>query len=161
MHYVESFAKKVVTASPQDTLASVARSMERDNVGTVVITDNHRPVGILTDRDLALELGARGSPSDTLAVRVMTTPVETIRGRQGVYAATRAFMERKVRRLAVVGDDGHLIGLVAVDDILRLLSRELSNLAECIAPEIKATTQTNEEADASTRRPAKRVRRTG
>jgi CBS domain-containing protein len=137
MHYVESFAKKVVTASPQDTLAAVARSMEAHNVGAVVITENHRPVGILTDRDVALELGARNASPETPAVRVMTTPAETILARDGVFAATRAMLERKVRRLAVVGSDGQLVGIVTVDDLLRLLGRELSNLVEGIAREMQ------------------------
>lgn len=137
MHYVEKFAKKVVTASPSDSLATIARLMERHNVGAVIITDNHRPVGILTDRDLALELGVRGTSLQTLVVRVMSTPVEIITQREGVFAATRTMLERKVRRLAVVDDDGLLVGIVTFDDLLRLLGLELSNLMEGIDLEMK------------------------
>jgi CBS domain-containing protein len=137
MHYVEKFAKKVVTASPSDTLAAVACRMEEHNVGAVVIADHGRPVGIVTDRDLALALGARGATPELQAARIMATPVETIGRKEGVFAATGAMLRSKVRRLAVVDDDGLLVGIVALDDLLRLLSRELSNLAEAIAPEMK------------------------
>jgi CBS domain-containing protein len=137
MQYIERFLKKVVTASPDATLAEVARSMERHNVGSVVVTDNHRPVGIVTDRDVALELGARDGSLDMMVVRIMTTPVETIPHNEGVFAATQSMLEHKVRRLAVVDDEGLLVGIVTFDDLLRLLSRELSNLSEGIAPEMK------------------------
>jgi CBS domain-containing protein len=137
MRYVEQFTKKVVTASPSDTLATVARLMDEHNVGAVVITDHHRPVGIVTDRDVALALGARGATPELQAARVMGTPVETVRRKEGVFAATRAMMQYKVRRLTVVDDEGNLVGIVSFDDLLRLLGRELSNLTEAIAPEMK------------------------
>jgi CBS domain-containing protein len=137
MRYAEQFAKRVVTADPTDTLATVAHLMEQHNVGSVVIVDNLRPVGILTDRDLALELGARGTSAHTPAVRVMSTPLETVEQGEGVFGATRAMLERQVRRLAVIDGDGLLAGIITLDDLLRLLSRELSNLSEGIAPEMQ------------------------
>jgi CBS domain-containing protein len=54
------FTRAVVTAGPEETLAAVAKKMQEHNVGTVVIVEDRRPVGIVTDRDLALALGARG-----------------------------------------------------------------------------------------------------
>ncbi len=136
MQYVEKFAKKVITASPSDTVAAVARLMDDHNVGAVVISERQRPVGIVTDRDVALALGARGATSQLQAARIMATPAETIGRKEGVFAATRAMLESKVRRLGVVDEDGQLVGIVTLDDLLRLLSRELSNLMEAIAPEM-------------------------
>jgi CBS domain-containing protein len=134
---IERFNRPVVTASPNDSLASVARSMAEHNVGAVIITENHRPVGIVTDRDLALALGARGTSPQTPVVRVMTTPVETINQDEGVFAATEAMRTSRARRLPVVDDDGLLVGLVTLDDLLRLLSREPANLQEGIAAELE------------------------
>jgi len=48
------FVREVVTAGPRDSLAKVAKLMEQHNVGTVVVAEQDRPVGIVTDRDLAL-----------------------------------------------------------------------------------------------------------
>jgi len=135
--YVENFFKKVQTAGLSESLASVAHRMEQHNVGAVVIVENQRPVGIVTDRDLALELGARGTTPETPVVKIMTTPVETVARDVGVFGATQAMRELNVRRLVVVDDDGFLCGIVTLDDLLRLLSRELANLTEGIKPEME------------------------
>jgi CBS domain-containing protein len=60
MKLSDIFTKQVITAGPAETLAGVARLMQEHHVGTVVLVEDQRPVGILTDRDLALALGARG-----------------------------------------------------------------------------------------------------
>ncbi len=133
---IEKFVKKVVTARPEDSLAAVARSMEQHNTGAVVITENHRPVGIITDRDLALELGAHGTPPQTHVVQVMKSPVETIGRDEGVFSATQSMKENQVRRLPAVDEDGRLVGIVTLDDVLRVMSRELSNVMEGIKPEM-------------------------
>lgn len=82
--FVESFMKKVLAVGPTESVAAVARLMEQHNVGAVIITENHRPVGIVTDRDLALELGARGASLQTPIAKVMTSPVEIIQDRKSV-----------------------------------------------------------------------------
>jgi signal-transduction protein with cAMP-binding, CBS, and nucleotidyltransferase domain len=135
--YVENYMKHVVTAAPGDSLASVARAMLEHNVGTVVVVENHAPVGIITDRDLALALGAQGVPAQAPATRVMTSPVEAIQPGDGMFQATRVMRERNIRRLAVVDDEGLLVGVVTLDDLLRLVSQEMANLVEGIAPEMQ------------------------
>jgi len=135
--FVESFMKKVLAVGPTESVAAVARLMEQHNVGAVIITENHRPVGIVTDRYLALELGARGASLQTPIAKVMTSPVEIIHQDEGVFGATQTMRELNVRRLPVVDDDGLLCGLVTLDDLLRLLGRELANLTEGIKPEME------------------------
>jgi signal-transduction protein with cAMP-binding, CBS, and nucleotidyltransferase domain len=134
--YVESFMKSVVAVAPGDSLGEVARLMDRHNVGAVFVVENHVPVGIVTDRDLALALGASGLPLDATATRAMTSPVESVQTGEGMFQATQVMRERNVRRLAVVDDEGLVVGVVTLDDLLRLLSRELTNLVESIAPEM-------------------------
>lgn len=134
---VESFAKRVVTAGPQDTLAAVARLMEQHHVGAVVVTEGHRPVGIVTDRDLALHLGARGVAAQAAVASVMSRPVRTVGVGDSVVDTTEAMKAAQVRRLPVVDRAGELVGLVTLDDLLRLLTRELSNLAAGIRPEME------------------------
>jgi len=131
-------ARKAVTASPHDSLADVARLMKDENVGAVVITERVRPIGIVTDRDLALAVCTEGrNPGDEVQ-SVMTCPVETVSGDEGIYDATRKMMDLAVRRLPVVNYMGALIGLVSLDDLLLLLSRELHQLSEGIQAETKA-----------------------
>jgi len=136
MGVIEKFARKVVTAQPLQSLAEVARLMEQDNVGAVVIAENRRPVGILTDRDLALELGSRGISPKTPVVKVMNSPVQTVGVNANIFEITQLLREARVRRLPVVDEDGCLVGIVAIDDLLRVLSTELGNLIEGIASEM-------------------------
>lgn len=135
MQVIEKFARKVVTATPTQSLAEVAQLMEQNQVGAVVIAENRRPVGIVTDRDLALELGAHGVVPKTAVVRVMNSPVQTVELRANVFEITQQLRESRVRRLPIVDEDGVLVGIVTVDDLLGLLSTELGNLIEGMATE--------------------------
>ena len=128
--------RKVVIVGPTDSLMKVGTLMEKEKVGAVVVTEGGRPVGIVTDRDLALWVCVRGKSSLEHAQNIMTCPVSTISKDEGVYAATKQMMEQGVRRLPVVDDSGNLVGLVSLDDLLLLLSRELHNMAEGIQQEI-------------------------
>ena len=129
------FTRAVITAGPDEALAGIARRMQEHNVGTVVVVEVGRPVGIITDRDLALALGARGLSPQAPAREVMTRHVLAVPEDTGVFTATRFIQDRKVRRLPVVDREDRLVGLVSLDDLLRWLARELSNLAEGIGPE--------------------------
>jgi CBS domain-containing protein len=129
-------APRLVTAKDTDTLSSVAQQMREKNVGAVVIVEGDKPVGMVTDRDIALALGAQGvSPQDPVD-RVMTRPVRTIPDGAGIFAATQCMRDAGVRRLPIVDDKGRLTGIVSLDDLMRMLGRELYNLAEGIQHEI-------------------------
>jgi len=134
---IEAFLKKVITVLPSESLSSVARAMDQHNVGAVVIVENRKPVGIVTDRDIALHLGARGLLAQTPVRKVMTTPVKTVSRDDGVFDTTQAMMESGVRRLPVVDDYGELVGLVTLDDLLRVLSGELATLIQGIKSEME------------------------
>jgi CBS domain-containing protein len=127
--------RRPVTAGPKLSLAQVGALMERENVGAVVITESNRPVGIVTDRDLALAVCVRGKSPQDQVQKVMTCPVTTITQERGVFSATQLLMEHAVRRLPIVDNNGELVGLVAFDDLLLLLSRELQSMAEGIKAE--------------------------
>ncbi|MBM4071544.1 MAG: CBS domain-containing protein [Planctomycetes bacterium] len=133
---IRGFAKTVVTARPYDAISRVACLMEEHNVGTVVIVDKNRPTGIITDRDVALELGARGTALHAPASRVMTTPVETVSWTANLVEVTESMRDLKVRRLVVVDDAGHVTGIVTLDDLLEIIADTMSNLVRGIGPEM-------------------------
>ena len=133
------FRKPVVTAVPSQTLAEIAKAMAHRHVGTVVIVESGRPVGIVTDRDIALALGARGLALNDPVRHVMTSPVVTIEQDEGIMAATRMMRENAARRLPVVDTYGRVVGLVSADDLLVILGRELQNVADAIVPEVEAS----------------------
>lgn len=131
------FTRTVVTAEPEETLEAVSRKMLAHNVGAVVVVERQRPVGILTDRDLALAVVARGISPQVPAREVMTRHVLAVPEDTEVYAATRFLRERGVRRLPIVDREDRLVGIVCLDDLLRTLGRELYNLAEGIGREME------------------------
>jgi CBS domain-containing protein len=130
------FTRNVVTGGPEETLAEIAFRMQEHNVGTVVIVDKQRPVGIITDRDLALALGARGVSAQAAVRKVMRQHVLAIPEDMGIYTATRFMRDRQVRRLPIVDREDHVVGIVTLDDLVRFLGRELYNLAEGIKQEM-------------------------
>jgi len=131
-------SRKSVTAAPKDSLAKAAQLMQEKNVGAVIVVEQDRPVGIITDRDLALAFGLHGAaPGDPIQSRMMS-PVETIRSDEGIYKVTQKMMDLAVRRLPVVNHVGVLVGMVTLDDLIALLSRELRNVAEGVRGEIAA-----------------------
>jgi CBS domain-containing protein len=131
------FTRGVVTVEPSDTLATAAQRMLEHNVGTVVVVENQRPVGIVTDRDLALALGAKGFNTQTHIEKTMTRHVLAIPEDTGIYAATQFMRECKVRRLPVVDRQDRVVGMVTSDDLVRFLGRELYNLGEGIKHEME------------------------
>lgn len=132
------FSKNVVTASPADTIEGVGRRMARSHVGTVVIVDGQKPVGIITDRDVAVALTTeRASLSDPVR-QIMSAPVITINWREGILDASQRMRDKAIRRLPIVNDRGKLVGLVSLDDLLVLFGREGFNLAAAITPEVAA-----------------------
>lgn len=132
------FPKRVVTAEPDSHLSQIAELMEEHAVGTVVIVEGDRPVGIITDRDLAIELGSGRVIRSETARTIMTRPVATMGCHEGILAATRRLHDNAIRRLPIVDDDGRLVGLVSTDDLLVLLGRELGNLAGGVRQEVAA-----------------------
>jgi CBS domain-containing protein len=135
MKLSDIFTKKAISARPEDTLAAVAARMREHHVGAVVIAEERRPVGIVTDRDLALALGARGLSPQTPAREVMTRSVLAIPDDADVFTATKYIRECEVRRLPIVDREDRLVGMVTLDDLLGRLGRELCDLAEGIRHE--------------------------
>ena len=122
--------KPVVTASAQMTVAEAAGAMRGKNVGALVVVNAGRPIGILTDRDIVVEVVAQGMDPDAVRVAdIMRRKPATIRDDLGVLDAVKAFAKTGVRRLPVVTRSGLMVGVIAVDDLIMLLGNELGHLA--------------------------------
>lgn len=131
------FAKKLVTAGLHDSLAAVARNMQKHNVGTVVVVKDRKPWGIITDRDLALAMGAKSVSPKEPVERVMTRVIRVISDDAGIEAATKQMHDHEVRRLPIVDKRNNVVGIVSMDDVLGYLGRELHNLSEGIQHEMQ------------------------
>ena len=140
MNLMEIARTEPVTIAPQQPLATAVTLMDDKNVGAiVVIDDDDKILGIITDRDIALALGNGQVTTGTPVSDVMTRPVHTIWQDQGIFNATQYMMGYKVRRLPIIDRAEHLVGIVTADDLIGLFARELLNVAKSLEPALGAS----------------------
>lgn len=134
MGLVKCCREQVVAVSPDTPAVEVARIMGEKNVGSVVIvTGDNRPAGVITDRDLVVRIMARGmDPGEVRAGEIPNRDVITFRDSMGIYEAIQKMAAETIRRMPVVDDDGKLIGIVTMDDIIRMLGEEMAAIAKNI-----------------------------
>ena len=142
----EICARSVTIAFRATPLDEAARLMRDNHVGCLVVVDEvggkRIVVGVLTDRDIVTAVVAPGLDPATLRVEdVMTTDLVTASGEDSLIDLMRIMRRKGVRRIPVVGGEGELIGVVALDDVLDILSQELSLLVEAIDSEGKRERQ--------------------
>lgn len=131
----ELCTREVVVAKKDDGLLDVARRMRDHHVGSVVVIEdnlrNPRPIGILTDRDIVVEVLAKSSDvvSRLDIGDVMSEELVTTREQDGIDDAVAKMRERGVRRLPVVDAAGGLVGILSLEDVLESLSEQVLALA--------------------------------
>ncbi len=123
--------ESVVTHSPGDSVVDAIESMREREVSTVVVVDDGAPIGLLTDRLVALQVG-RGVDLDALTLAEVdleeTDPVEAD---SGIYELLEHMAEETARRVPVV-DGGELVGIISLSDVVVLLGMELQLVANVI-----------------------------
>jgi CBS domain-containing protein len=126
--------KPVITASARMTITEAARAMKQKNVGALIVVNAGRPLGVLTDRDIAIDVVAAGKDPDAVHVEdVMRKKPATLREDLGLMDAARIFAKTGVRRLPVVDKAGRVTGIVALDDLMMLLGNEMGLVAGALA----------------------------
>jgi CBS domain-containing protein len=132
--------REVVTATRETTIPEAARLMRDHHVGSLVIVETHEgcmePVGIITDRDVVIEVIAEDVDLNTVtAGDIMSYALLKISEQESVFDTAQRMRARGVRRVPVISGTGELIGILALDDMLELLSEELSLLAKLTSRE--------------------------
>jgi CBS domain-containing protein len=128
--------RELISVRPGESIARAVELMNEKRVGSVVVIEQLRPVGILTDRDVAMALGLGNATPDDPVQTTMTCPVTTMREDEGIFDATQYMMENALRRVPIVDKYGRAVGVVSLDDLLILLTRELNNLAKGVRVEL-------------------------
>lgn len=126
----------VETAGPSTTAEALGMRMAEVGVGSIIIEEDMVPIGIVTDRDLAMRVDARGEAAAELtAADVMTPDPVTVGVEDGLLDVTKTMRDHAVRRLPVIDGEGTIVGIITLDDVMRLLTTELSNLAGVVEAE--------------------------
>lgn len=133
MRIRDVMTESVVTATPDASVREVAETMRERNVGSVVLVEDGRPVGFVTDRDLAVSVLADGRDPSDRACDHASAPVVTAGPDLDITEAAELMVEHGIRRLPVL-EGGELIGIITLDDLaVRTGDAELAmNLASSI-----------------------------
>jgi CBS domain-containing protein len=136
----EAMTDTVVTAPRDASMQSVAELMRDREVGSVVIVDGERPCAMITDRDVAIAVGANGvNPADEVDSHA-SRPLVCGDVQMNLEEAAALMVQHRVRRLPIV-DDGSLVGIVTLDDLavkagdLKLAQQMTADVARAALPE--------------------------
>jgi len=132
--------REVVIAEKTLSVVDAAQLMRKHHVGDLVVVEEkdgrRHPVGIVTDRDIVVEVVAAEVNPDALKVGdIMGPEVATVRESEGLFEALRYMRDKGVRRMPVVDREGGLVGILTLDDLLSLLAEEMTELAKLVSHE--------------------------
>ena len=130
MRIEELTVRPPVTASPATTIQQAAALMARDAVGTLVITEGERVVGIVTDRDVVVRAVAKNLPLDSRIDGVMSMNVIALDAGTDVRDALHAFGQHAVRRLPIVS------GLLSLDDVVVALAGQFGEVTRGMSAQL-------------------------
>lgn len=130
--------KPAVTVAPEATVREAAHRMRSRKVGALVVVNGlGHPIGVLTDRDVTVNVVAQGlDPASVTVGKLVKRKPTVIREDAGILDATKLLSRRGIRRLPVMSRTGKLVGIVSLDDLLMLLGSELSHIASTLASEL-------------------------
>ncbi len=135
MTLADLMREEVVTVSPDVPVNEVATQLREEDVGSAVVVEDGKPIGIVTDRDISVRIAADNlNPTQMTAGDVMTADPTTMDVDTGVLELSNAMCDAGVRRMPVV-DGGELAGIITLDDLTVLLASELNNLAGVVQAE--------------------------
>ena len=104
--------------SPDATIQEAAARMKATDVGDLLVCDNDRLAGVVTDRDITIRATATGKAASKIHVRdVMTAGVVYCFDDQDVREAAQVMSEKQIRRLAILNRDKRLVGIVSLGDL--------------------------------------------
>ena len=130
----------VVSSAPDRSALHAARLMRERHVGDVVVVEDteagESPIGLVTDRDIVVEvLGRELDPARVTLRQIMKTPAVIANTSEDALQAIERMKAHGVRRMPVVDGSSRLVGILCLDDLLKRLAADAASLAEVIARE--------------------------
>lgn len=117
--------------APDATVFAALEVMAERNIGALMVISDGRLVGVFSERDYARKVILHGHASRELAVSaIMTSPVVTVTPEQGLHDCMELMTEHRVRHLPVLGEDGKLLGVVSIGDVVKAVMAEQAFLIE-------------------------------
>jgi CBS domain-containing protein len=126
--------RPVVTISPEENVLAACKLLKNESIGCVVAVEDGKPCGILTDRDIALNVAGNNKDPERIKMRdVMTTNPVSIPVNRTLSDLTTVMHTYHVRRVPIVDEHDKVVGLVTLDDLLVLLSNEMVDMRDTVS----------------------------
>jgi len=140
MNIGEICSRIVVLARKNTPLCDVAKLMREHHVGSVVVVEESErgrlPLGIVTDRDIVIEVVAMDMDCRTVtAGEIMGADLVTVQEDESVLDVLRLMRRRGVRRVPVLTSSGALAGIVTLDDVMEIIAEEFDDMTKAIVSE--------------------------
>lgn len=127
--------KNVRVVRPDSSVKEVVATMNKFNIGSIIVVQGSRPVGIITERDILKRVVEPCLAPETLTARhVMTSPVLTIDENASVNEAAKLMAKKGVKKLLVMRNNDELAGIITFTDIVTKVPEMLSLLEELVRP---------------------------
>ena len=114
-------SKNVLTVEKSTSLQEAAQNMKKSNAGCVIVTENNKPLGIVTERDFVTRIAVEGRPLFTEIFEVMSSPLITINPEETIWEASEMMKEKRIHKLPVKENE-QIIGIVTTTDIVKISS---------------------------------------
>ena len=142
MPIIDVCNREIVTLKPDDTVVQASKVMRQFHVGAVVVTEEKNgknlPIGIVTDRDVVVGVIAPElDPSVMTVGDIMVANLAILDEDSGIFEAIQLMSNKGVRRLPVVGKNGELVGIVTLDDLFVMMTKELGSFSKLLIKEQK------------------------
>ena len=132
--------KRVVTISPERSIAEACWLMKEKNVGCLIVEDHSKLCGIITDRDIALKVtGEEKDPLTTMVQEIMTGDPARISVDKDLPELVALMHSQYVRRVPIVDKTELTLGIVTLDDLIALFGYEMSELGKAVSEGFRRT----------------------
>ena len=136
------YCNREIIVTQQDTsVTEAALLMRQHHVGDLVVVEKREgktlPIGIITDRDLVIEVIAQKIDPDSLSVKdIMSSGLITVDEKETLLNVLEVMHKKSVRRIVIVDDEGVLQGLLSADDAIELIAEAMNHLTKLVKREI-------------------------
>ena len=128
--------RELVSCTRDTTVKRAAELMEVKDVGAIVVTENQKPIGIVTDRDITVRCIAKDmNAADTPVAHIMTKTVRCAGLDEGIFNVAQMMKKFEIRRVPIVDELGCAVGLLSFGDVFELVAKEISFLIGPTSPE--------------------------
>ena len=114
--------KALISVNLTTPAFQIAKMMELEVIGAILVKENETHVGIITDRDFAIKISAKNLPFDTPVKEIMSSPIITINSNEPISTAAKMMSSKKIRKLAV-SENGKIVGLITSTDLVNQFAK--------------------------------------